>query len=229
MRICLCDDEPQMVRYISGKVKEVIPNAQIAEFEDGRSLLSGLKMENCDALLLDIDMPDISGLEVAACLEDMNNKPLLIFVTGHDELVYDSLLFHPFGFVRKNFLDAELGKVLLDCEKELARREQFFVFKSNNENIRLNTAQILYLESDGNYLKLFAENKEYRFRDTISVVEEQMKDKGFIRFHRGFLVNQEAVKVLGADEVQLINGVRIPIGRNYAETAKKQWMRYMLK
>ncbi len=229
MRICLCDDEPQMLKYISGKVAELMPNARIREFADGKSLLAGWQEENCDVLLLDIDLPDISGLEVAARMEDMDNKPLLVFVTGHDELVYDSLLFHPFGFIRKNFLDEELGKVLFDCEKELSRREQFFVFKSNNENIRLGTAQILYLESDGNYLKLFTEDKEYRFRDTISVVNEQLRDKGFIRFHRGFLVNQEAVKVLGTDEVQLVNGARIPIGRSYAEAAKKQWMRYMLK
>ncbi len=229
MRICLCDDEPQMLKHISGKVKELVTNAQIAEFEDGKSLLSALKEKDCDVLLLDIDMPDITGLEVAAHLEKMENKPLLIFVTGHDELVYDSLLFHPFGFVRKNFMDIELKKILLDCEKELSCREQFYIFKSNNENIRLSTADILYMESDGNYLRLFTHDEEYRFRDTISVVNEQLQDKGFIRFHRGFLVNQEAVKVLGADEVQLVNGVRIPIGRSYADAAKKQWMRYMLK
>ncbi len=229
MRICLCDDEPQMLKHISGRVKELMPNAQITEFADGRSLLSALKEKDCDVLLLDIDLPDITGLEVAAHLEKMENKPLLVFVTGHDELVYGSLLFHPFGFIRKNFLDLELEKVLLDCEKELSHREQFFVFKSSNENIRLNTKQILYLESDGNYLKLFTKDSEYRFRDTIATVNEQLQDKGFIRFHRGFLVNQEAVKVLGADEVQLVNGVRIPIGRSYADTAKKQWMRYMLK
>ena len=229
MRICLCDDEPQMLKHISGKVKELVPNAKITEFADGRSLLAGLKEEVCDVLLLDIDLPDITGLEVAAHIENMGNKPLLIFVTSHDELVYDSLLFHPFGFIRKNFLDEELGKALFDCEKELSHREQFFIFKSSNENIRLNTKQILYLESEGNYLKLFTVDKEYRFRDTISVVNEQLRDKGFIRFHRGFLVNQEAVKVLGTDEVQLVNGTRIPIGRNYADAAKKQWMRYMLK
>lgn len=229
MRICLCDDEPQMLKHISCRVKELMPNAQIAEFADGRSLLSGIEKEGCDVLLLDIDLPDITGLEVAAQLEKMENKPLLVFVTGHDELVYDSLLFHPFGFIRKNFMEDELRKVLLDCEKELSRREQFFVFKSSNENIRLNTKQILYLEGDGNYLKLFTVDKEYRFRDTIATVNEQLQEKGFIRFHRGFLVNQEAVKVLGADEVQLVNGVRIPIGRSYADSAKKQWMRYMLK
>lgn len=60
MRICLCDDEPQILKHISGKVKELVPNAKITEFADGRSLLNGLKEEVCDVLLLDIDLPDMA-------------------------------------------------------------------------------------------------------------------------------------------------------------------------
>ncbi|MBQ5331897.1 MAG: LytTR family transcriptional regulator, partial [Oscillospiraceae bacterium] len=56
-----------------------------------------------------------------------------------------------------------------------------------------------------------------------------LSDSGFIRIHKGFLVNQAAVKMLTSDEAELINGTRIPIGRSYSETAKKQLMRYMLK
>lgn len=78
-------------------------------------------------------------------------------------------------------------------------------------------------------MKLFTSGGEYRFRDTLSAVENTLADSGFIRIHKGFLVNQSAVKILLSDEAELINGVRIPIGRSYAEIAKKQLMRYMLK
>lgn len=229
MKIYICDDEFQMVKEISAKVNKFRGNCVVEEFTEGKSLLNALEKSECDVLLLDIDMPDTDGLSIAGKLKEMQVCPLLIFVTSHDELVYDSLMFHPFGFIRKSHMDAELEKLLQDCERELSGREQFFTFKSNSESIRLKLSEILYFESDQNYLKLYTEQRDYRFRGTIGAVEEALTEKGFIRFHRGFLVNQEAVKVLGADEVELITGDKVPIGRNYAEIAKRQLMRYMLK
>ena len=93
----------------------------------------------------------------------------------------------------------------------------------------LSLSDILYMEADGNYLKLFTATEEYRFRDTISAVCNALSDSGFVRLHRGFLVNQAAVKLLGMEEAELINGSRIPIGRSYADTARKQLMRYMMQ
>ena len=229
MRIYICDDEPQILKMISEKVKAILPDSKITEFTDSRRLLGNLQQEGCELLLLDIDMPEKTGLDIAGWLDRLMHKPLLVFVTSHDELVYDSLMFHPFGFIRKNCLDEELEKVLRDCEKELSQKEKYFSFKSGNENVRLKISEIHYLESEGNYLKLYAEKEMYRIRDTIASVEEELSEKGFIRFHRGFLVNQQAVKILRVDEAEIVTGERIPIGRNYAETAKKRLMRYMLK
>ena len=229
MKVFICDDEPQMLKQISAVVQATAKDSVIREFSDGISLCNALKEEACDVLLLDIDLPDISGLCVAECLKDMEQKPMLVFVTSHDELVYDSFHFHPFGFIRKTCIKAELAKVLEDCIRELRGREQFFCFKSGSTNVRLRIPEICYFESDGNYLKVFTVEDEYRLRDTIAAVEEQLTGKGFIRLHRGFLVNQSAIKIWGSDEVHLFTEKKLPIGRNYGESAKKQWMRYMLK
>lgn len=229
MKVFICDDEPQILKQISKRVQALLGECVIREFSDGAGLCNGLKGEECDVLLLDIDLPDISGLRVAEWLKDMEQKPMLIFVTSHDELVYDSFHFHPFGFIRKTCIDIELVKVLEDCVRELSGREQFFCFKSGSTNIRIKLPDICYFESDGNYLKVFTTGGKYRLRDTIAAVEEQLAGKGFIRLHRGFLVNQRAVKAWGSDEVQLFMEKKLPIGRSYGEAAKKQWMRYMLR
>ncbi|MDO4463552.1 MAG: LytTR family DNA-binding domain-containing protein [Bacillota bacterium] len=229
MKIFICDDELLILKKISEKVKEILTDCTVTEFSDSFKLLEAIKKEECDLLLLDIDMPQISGLEVASQLNRLEYKPLLVFVTSHDELVYDSLMFHPFGFIRKNYLEEEIEKVLRDCEGELSFREKYFTFKSGSGNVRLRVSEITYLEGDGNYLKLYTKDRMYRIRDTIAAAQEALSEKGFIRFHRGFLVNQQAVKVLDTDEAELMTGERIPIGRNYAEEAKKQLMRYMLK
>ena len=93
MKIFICDDEPKIMSDISAKVRLALPEADISEFTSGKFLLEAITENNFDILLLDIDMPEISGLDIAARLTKLENKPLLVFVTSHDELVYDSLQF----------------------------------------------------------------------------------------------------------------------------------------
>ncbi len=246
MRIYICDDEPQILRQIGQKVQELLPESKVTELESSLELCERLRAQVCDVLLLDIDMPELTGLEVAEQLKKLVKKPLLIFVTSHDELVYDSLQFHPFGFVRKGFLDKELPKVLEDCKKELSDTKQHYHFRTTEGEVSLPLEDILYFEAEGNYLWVYASatgelelviqdralrniQKRYRFRETMSAVQEELEALGFVRVHRGFLVNQAAVELLGADELKLVNGSSIPVGRNYSEAARKQIMRYMLR
>jgi len=229
MKIYICDDEPQIVRDMENKIKNILQDGFITSFTDGKQLLKTLESASCNILFLDIDMPEISGLDIAKELEKIPEKPLLVFVTSHDELVYDSLQYHPFGFIRKSYFEREIEKLLKDCEKELSKKERHFTFKSGTENMRIKLSEILYFESDGNYLKLFTDGQEYRLRDTVAAVENTLSSSGFVRLHRGFLVNQAAVKRLGTEEAELGNGVKIPIGKNYAQEAKKRLMRYMLR
>ena len=229
MRIYICDDEPQILRQIGCQVRECLTESVIVEIETSIELMKRIRQQDCDVLLLDIDMPGMDGLEVAKELPLLQKKPLLIIVTSHDELVYDSLQFHPFGFVRKSFLSTELVKVLKDCEKELAGRRLHYQFRTSDGAVSLPLEEIQYFEAEGNYLQIYTRNKNYRFRETISAVQNALEQHGFVRVHRGFLVNQAVVEQLGADTLKLADGRSLPIGRNYAEVAKKRIMRYMLQ
>lgn len=252
--IFICDDEPQMLKYLAESVKYILDDCQIdceiRSFLHGNNLIE--EIDKCDILLLDIDMPGITGLDIAGRLSGMGKQPLLVFVTNHDELVYDSLKFHPFGFVRKSHMQEEFVELLEDCVKELSGRERHFCFQAAGIQRKLPLGDILYFEAEGNYLKLFVweENflrkggteeknlqgmkKEsgrafYRFRETLGSVEAALSGSGFVRIHKGFLVNQAAVRSFSADEVVLVDGVCIPIGRNYGKEAKRKLMRWMLE
>lgn len=227
MKIYVCDDEPQILAYMSEKIKALLPESRTECFSSGRELKRELEQSHCDILFLDIDMPEIDGMDIADSLYRLACKPLLIFVTSHDELVYESLRYHPFGFIRKSFFDHEIEKVLSDCQKEMESGTEHFNFRITGKNVTLILSDILYFEADGNYLKIFTSQQTYRFRSTMTAVENSLLKKGFIRIHKGFLVNQSAVKMIGSDMVELMNGNLLPIGRSYAETTKKQILRYM--
>ena len=232
-QIFLCDDEPKFLSDLADKVRQVLPDSEITGYSDGGSLLEALSGDSCDILLLDIDMPGLNGLDIAGQLSQTmkhaSQKLLLVFVTSHDELVYDSLQFHPFGFVRKGYVDSELPRVLQDCVQELASHERHFCFHTANADVKLPLDEILYFEAEGNYIKLYTDETEYRFRDTLSAIENTLSDSGFVRIHKGFLVNQSAVRRLTSEEADLRNGVKLPIGRAYAEAARRRLMRYMMR
>lgn len=227
MWIFICDDERQMLSRIAKKVSECLPESDIRVFSSGSELLQCLQTKGCGILLLDIDMPDITGLEIAGQLSHLEKKPLLVFVTSHDELVYDSFQYHPFAFIRKNSLDSEIKAVLDDCVRELQHRERHFCFRWEGKQVFLLLSEIFYFEAEGNYLKIFSKPGQYRFRSTITSVENTLAGCGFIRIHKGFLINQAAVRLLNAKEVKLLDGTLLPIGKSYAKTAEEQFLRYL--
>ena len=229
IRIAICDDENRILEDLSRMVLELIPDADVSAFGEGRALIDSADKAGYDVVLLDIDMPDLNGLEVALSFQAADRKPLIIFVTSHDELVYDSLQLHPFGFVRKSYLDKELKKVLEDAVEEVSSRDKHFFFHTASGDIKLQLDDILYFESEGNYIKIKTGSDEFRFRETMQALEMSLKSDGFIRVHKGFLVNQEAVKIINSDKLVLNDNTEIPFGRSYQENARKMLMRGMLR
>lgn len=227
MQIFICDDEPQILSNIAKKVKALVPDGEVRLFAGGRELLACLSTSFCDILLLDIDMPEMTGLQVARKLSRLKKKPLLIFVTSHDELVYDSFQYHPFAFIRKSRFDTEIEKTLQDCIREIGDKEQHFCFRSEGSDVCLLLSEILYFEAEGNYLRVVTEKEMYRFRSTLTAIENTLQEGGFIRIHKGFFVNQTAVKLVNSEEVTLQNDSKLPIGKSYSKAVREQILRYM--
>ena len=226
MKIAVCDDENKIVEEITSFIKKEFPASEVKAFSDGETFLASSE-ERPEVLLLDIDMPGISGMEVAAALAQEKVHTLIVFVTAHDELVYDSFKYHPFAFVRKKFLEKELKAVLTDCEKQLESRNKNFVFQNASKAVTLAQSDILYFEGQANYLAIHTTSEEYKMRSTMAAVEKELEDSDFLRIHKGFLVNLEHIRVLKTEELELDNGTVLPIGKSYSESAKKNIMRFM--
>ena len=226
MKIAVCDDESKILEEITSFIEKAFSSARIKSYSDGTSFISSGE-ERPDVLLADIDMPGMSGMDLAATLASENAQTLVVFVTAHDELVYDSFKYHPFAFVRKKFLEEELRSVLSDCEKEIENQNKRFTFQNASTLVNLAQNEILYFEGQANYLAIHTTGSQYRMRSTMSAVEEELKNNGFLRIHKGFLVNLEHIRILKTEELELDNGEVLPIGKSYSESAKKSILRFM--
>jgi len=217
INLAICDDEIEILKEIERKVRRFADkNAfdfNISTFTEPEKLVDELEKEEVEICLLDIDMPRISGMDIAGMINDRKLSVLLIFVTGQDSLVYESFRYHPFSFIRKSMLENELEETLYSAVKKILEKENLILHK-NAEQIRIELQNILYIEADGNYVKIVTEDECVRYRSTMSRMEEKLAGRGFIRIHKGFLVNEAAVYRIGKEKLALTNKTELPIGKN---------------
>ncbi len=113
LKIAVCDDDPIMLDFVSKNANTLLAQSgaghTTVRFLSGTEFLKAHKAAPFDVVFLDIDMPKISGFDVAEQINNIN-ETLIIFVTSHDELVYSSIRFRPFRFIRKTFLKMNFPK-----------------------------------------------------------------------------------------------------------------------
>ncbi len=227
----VCDDEESILTYMSEKIRSEFGSlnveADLFSASDPFLLLEKVKTEPPEVLFLDIDMPKLGGMEIARYITENDIRTLLVFVTSHDALVYKSFQYRPFAFVRKSCFDDEIGDVVQRIKAELQKSGDSFSFKTGSGLFCIKLCEIMYFESDGNYIELHSTNDTYKFRGTIASVESELTGKSFIRIHKGFIVNLRHVFALHGDDLELDSGERLPVGRSNKDNVKRALMRYM--
>ena len=231
INIVICDDEIVILRqlrdYVASVFLQLKAEYDIKTFSRPVELLEALESKKIDILLLDIDMPGISGMEIASELRKYKKQVILIFVTCQESLVYESFQYQPFDFIRKSCYERDLRITLQRAMKLLDSQKQEYLIESAETLIRLRISDILYFEACANNIKIVTKENTYQQRKTMHQLQEELNCLGFIRIHKGYLVNQKAIRILKADRVILENQVELPIGRHYSIVARKEILGYL--
>lgn len=180
MRIVLCDDDKAFTSELENRIRQVcdatgIRVSAIDVYTSSEKLVEEAERFAADgsaALFLDIDMPALSGFDVARVFQQKNAKCKVVFVTNKDELVFQSLEYHPFFFLRKAHLDEELTKQLAELDRLLNPRWTTLTFQEGRDTVTVPIEAISYAESEKNYLALYQDGEQeprvYRIRMKLS-------------------------------------------------------------
>ncbi len=230
MRIAVCDDEPLVSKRLCSEISSgsaaLGANADVLAFNKGEELLDAHRSEPFDAVFLDIDMPQPDGFALAEAIG--GEKTLIVFVTDHDELVYSSLRFRPFRFVRKSHLDEELPEVLEAVSKELSRlgAGRKFMLRTINGEIYLDIADIQYIEIFGHTLRVQMNNGESaECSGSLSELEKQLSEFDFVRTHKSYLVNCKYIYAIESRQVILDDQTAVPLSRYKADAVREKFKR----
>lgn len=156
MKIAICDDDKNDLRYIHKVISESLVskniNGEFNLFLSSEKLLDENKKSKFDVIFLDLDMPETDGMKVASYINKLNESTEIIFVTNHDELVYKAYKFKALGFIRKKFLEAEIDEVMDALIENINMNHQYIVFNDSEQKYTI--SDIIFMKSDDHYVDI---------------------------------------------------------------------------
>ena len=230
MRIAICDDEKRICVILAEKAGKICPGAEIITYASGKEMLDADELP--DILLLDIRMPEISGMDAAKILRDRDWRKILIFITGEEDQVFNSFDLQAFHFLVKPVADEKLKEVLDNARKELERygdisgkQDKYIEIQSGTAHIRINLSQLLYAEVYDRKTILHMKKENIEYYGQLSALEE-LVGKDFYRIHRSYLVNMKYVERYDRTSITTLEGDNIPIARREYDGFLKAYMEY---
>ncbi len=220
------------------KIESLTVKAVLA---NGMEAISVLKNEDVDIVFSDIDMPDLSGIEL---LKSLKNPPVFIFISSHSEHAAESFNLDVIDYIvkpakierlikavdkaieyinAKKSIKTELpvkpstAQIPNDFIRTIDAHEYFFI-KENNTHIKLNMGDVLYIESMGDFSKIVTiSNKSHMVLISLKNLEKQLPENLFIRVHKQYIINVLHIKNISVSDIKLSNNLLIPVSIAYKQ------------
>jgi two-component system LytT family response regulator len=224
IRCLAIDDEPLALKQIGSYISKTPFLELSAACRSALDALEYLSKKPVDILFVDINMPDLSGMDFVKSLSD---RPLVIFTTAYSDYAVEGFrvdatdyLLKPFGY--NDFL-AAVNKAKARIDLKAARpapehpdNDHIFV-KSDYKLVRINLADIDYIESMHEYVRIhLSSGKAVMTLLSLKAIEEQLPAPGFLRVHRSYIVNSSKIKIIERNRI-VFDKVHIPVSDQYKQ------------
>lgn len=220
---CLIVDDNKVARVLLHQLLEKIGNIEIiGECENALVAKTFIENNDIDILFLDIEMPEINGLEL---LRMLPQRPLTILTTAKPGYAVEAFELNVVDYIVKPF---SLSRIMLSIERavELLNNKNVqignnvsagFLFVRENRVIRkLDVNSILWMEAKGDYVKIYIPEKSYVVHGSLKTIEDKFNTQNLIRIHRSYIIALNKIDYI-EDRVVYIHGRAIPISESYKE------------
>jgi DNA-binding LytR/AlgR family response regulator len=227
MKCIAIDDEPFALELIAGYIQKT-PFLELAgTFTNPIKAHSFLMNNKVDLIFLDINMPELSGIQL---LKSLSSIPNVVFITAYSEYGAESYDYDAVDYLLKpvkyeRFLKA-VNKVIDISVKEnvkneiIKERDNFIFIKSGTQTIKVAVDEILYIEAAGNYMTFFTLNKKIMSLFSMNEIMQILPSDLFIRIHKSYIISIKHINIIEKSRV-IINKTPIPIGITYREHFSK--------
>jgi len=225
IKCIIIENEPLAVKVLLDYISNVPFLELQGEFKDAILATDYLRNNVIDLIFLDIHLPKLKGM---AFLKTLTNPPEVIITTAYHQYAVDGFnlnvtdyLLKPFDFER--FLKAVSKVKTAESEKqklsEGTESKNFIFLNVQKKKVKIFFSEIVYIESQKEYIKIITTKKEYISKMSTHEIEALLPANLFIRIHRSFIVSKSKIESYTAENIE-VNGVSIPIGRGYRDILK---------
>ncbi len=227
IRIAICDDEPdsilrnkEILQACTGRMKCI---ADILAYTNGEMLLSDILEDDFfyDLILIDIEMPNISGMDIVQSIKPRLPNVRVIFITSHIKYAIDSFELSIFRYVPKDDLEKRLTYAVSDALKliMLENHKNYLVVTANRME-KVSFQDILYIQRDGKNSAITTFHGVIKVRKSLQNVLEELDAEEFIFIERGCIVNLIQVTQIKNSMIYLKNQIELPISRSHLQGVK---------
>ena len=233
IKCLIVDDEPLGIKVIENHISKSEGFVVVKTFDNALEASDFLRSNKVDIMFLDINMPQLSGMEMLKILE---TPPFVVITTAHQEYAIDSFEFNvidylvkPISFPRFMKTVNKIHKLFSaktpsDVEKNgigLAETDEIIFLKVDKKIIKIFFGDILYIESLKDYVRVFTTHGNYITHMNLNKITTSLPDSKFLRIHRSYTISLSSIKALDGNSVEIANK-SLPIGRNYLKEAKEK-------
>lgn len=216
LKIAICDDEQNQIEYISSVLSAWSSqnghSCEISMFASAESFLFEYESDKAyDILLLDVEMKNITGIELAKFIRQDNNRSEIIFITSHFEFVCEGYDVDALHYLIKPISENKLMQVLTKAVEKLSVDPPSVVINCEGETVKLYESDILYVEAFLHYIIIQTNEKKYKIKESISAFEQKLSDN-FYRVHRSYLVSIKHITRISRTSVN-IGKIELPMSR----------------
>ncbi|WP_299221932.1 response regulator [uncultured Aquimarina sp.] len=231
IRCLVVDDEPLARDVIENFISRIDDLELIAKCSSAHEAFNVLHKEDIDLIFLDIQMPEITGIEF---LKDLSPAPTVIFTTAYKDHAIDAYnldaidyLLKPIEFsrflksVNKVYRQSKpIPETRTEIQNNILEDKPYIYLKVLKKMQKIYLKDILYIESLKSYIKVKTTTKEIIAHRPISSIESILPIDKFLRVHRSFLISVDHIDAFSPIEIEL-KGNKVPVGRKYKETVKE--------
>ncbi len=219
------DDEPLALQQIAGYIQQIPFLKLVAQCSNAFDALKVINSHQVDLMFVDINMPDLDGLEFVKSLEI---KPLFIFTTAYSEYALEGFKVDALDYLLKPFYFSEFSKAVQKAKKQFElmnlkpdapdKDDDFLFIKSEYKLVRINLNDIRYIEGMKEYVRIHLEGqKPVMTLLSMKSLEEKLPESKFMRVHRSFIVNTDKIITVERFRIVFDEKVFIPVSDNYKE------------
>ena len=229
----ICDDEELSLNMVATALETCFSQYGITltldKYLSSQELLQAVqKNKGYQVIFLDIDMPGMDGIELAARLKKEQDGTDVIYISNCEDRVFESLQTRPFGFVRKSsFLQDTQAVVKLYIESRKGADNRRLELKTPDGLIQIALSDVVYIECirDYQFFHLHPSDAPVKCRLSMARLEEMLGAHGFLRVHQGYIVNYVYIKKIGNELIELTSGASIPMSRRKKQEVFAQYLR----